>query len=201
MTEPATKLPQELAGLVNLTVHPVAAVAAVSALGLGLASQGLGLWLGTMTAAAETLGRLASSAAEPEAKSTASQRAEATTRTLIAKARRVAREVAEASAETPQPKPAQAALEPTPVLPSKPAGAPIATAKPKKPDDLKKIAGIGPKLEIVLNGLGIWSFAQIAMWSPAEIAWLDDHLGFSGRIGRDRWVEQAAALSRGKRQA
>jgi len=198
MTEPAAKLPHDVAGLVNLTVHPVAAVAAVSALGLGLVSQGLGLWLGTMSAAAETMGRLAEGVAA-DARSSAAKRAEATTRTLIAKAKRVAREVAEASAET-----APKAMEPgvagaAPV--TAPAGAPAAMAKPRKPDDLKKITGIGPKLETVLNGLGIWTYAQIAAWSPAEIAWLDDHLGFSGRIGRDRWVEQAAALGRGRGRA
>jgi NADH-quinone oxidoreductase subunit E len=193
------KLPNELASLLNLTVHPVAAVAAVSALGLGLASQGLGLWLGTMSAAAETLGRLASGV-EPDVTSTASRRAEATTKTLIAKAKRVAREVAEASAEIAQPRPAEPEATAERVA-AAPAGAPTAMAKPKKRDDLKKIAGIGPKLETVLNGLGTWTYAQIAAWSPAEIAWLDDHLGFSGRIGRDRWVEQAAVLSRGKGRA
>jgi NADH-quinone oxidoreductase subunit E len=203
MTEPAestAKLPEQLASFVNLTVHPVAAVAAVSALGLGLASQSLGLWFGTMSAAAEAMGRLSADAAS-EAKSSAAQRAEATARTLIAKAKRVAREVADASAEVAQPK----AVAPGATVelmsvpkPAAPTGAPAAIAKPKKPDDLKKIAGVGPKLESVLNGLGIWTFAQVAAWSPVEIAWLDNHLGFSGRIERDRWVEQATALSRGK---
>jgi NADH-quinone oxidoreductase subunit E len=201
MTEPAdntAKLPEQLASFVNLTVHPVAAVAAVSALGLGLASQSLGLWLGTVSAAVETMGKLTSGVAS-EAKSSAAQRAEATTRTLIARAKRVAREVADASAEMAQSKPVEfeQAVEAA-SKPMAPVGAPVAIAKPKKPDDLKKIAGVGPKLETVLNGLGIWTFAQVAAWSPVEIAWLDDRLGFSGRIERDRWVEQAAALSRGK---
>ncbi len=67
--------------------------------------------------------------------------------------------------------------------------------KPAQPDDLKAIGGIGPKLEKVLNELGIWTYGQVAALQPAELAWLDDHLGFAGRIGRDDWVGQAKALS------
>jgi predicted flap endonuclease-1-like 5' DNA nuclease len=69
--------------------------------------------------------------------------------------------------------------------------APAAKAKPvtrtAKADDLKLIAGIGPKLEQVLNAKGIRSFAEIAGWSDEEIARLDAELGFNGRIGRDDW--------------
>lgn len=72
-------------------------------------------------------------------------------------------------------------------------------ARPAAPDDLKMISGVGPKLEKVLNGFGVWTFAQIAEWGPAEIAWVDDSLGFDGRIGRDGWVAQAAALAKGGR--
>ena len=36
--------------------------------------------------------------------------------------------------------------------------------KPSKPDDLKFISGVGPKLEGVLNGLGVYKFSQIAKW-------------------------------------
>lgn len=94
-------------------------------------------------------------------------------------------------------KPTVAALAVKPVATAQPA----AIARPAKIDDLKAISGIGPKLEQVLNGLGIWTHAQIAGWSPAEIAWVDDRLGFSGRIGRDDWVGQAAALGAGKAKA
>ncbi|MBC7017939.1 NADH-ubiquinone dehydrogenase, partial [Salmonella enterica subsp. enterica serovar Enteritidis] len=75
---------------------------------------------------------------------------------------------------------------------------PAAIAKPGLPDDLKRISGVGPKLEQVLNGLGIYTHAQIAAWSPQEIAWVDDHLKFGGRIVRDEWVKQSAALAGGK---
>jgi NADH-quinone oxidoreductase subunit E len=72
---------------------------------------------------------------------------------------------------------------------------PAAIDRPEKPDDLKLISGVGPKLEQVLNGLGVWTFAQIAGWTPQEIAWVDDYLAFAGRIGRDEWLKQARALA------
>jgi NADH-quinone oxidoreductase subunit E len=73
---------------------------------------------------------------------------------------------------------------------------PAAVGKPEKPDDLKLISGIGPKLEQVLNGLGVWTFGQIAGWKAEEIAWVDDYLAFGGRIGRDEWLKQAKTLAR-----
>mgnify|MGYP002621725517 CR=1 FL=1 len=72
---------------------------------------------------------------------------------------------------------------------------PAAIARPARPDDLKAISGIGPKLEKTLNGLGIWTYAQIAALGTAEIAWLDEKLGFAGRIGRDDWTGQAGRLA------
>ncbi len=74
---------------------------------------------------------------------------------------------------------------------------PKAMKAPKTPDDLKLISGVGPKLEGVLNGLGIYKFKQIAAWSKGEIDWVDDHLKFKGRIERDDWIKQADALDRG----
>ncbi len=62
-------------------------------------------------------------------------------------------------------------------------------------DDLKKITGIGPKLEAVLNDMGYWHFDQIADWTEAEVTWVDENLeGFKGRVSRDNWVAQARAL-------
>ena len=63
-------------------------------------------------------------------------------------------------------------------------------------DDLKKISGVGPKLEGVLNELGFWHFDQIAKWTDAEIAWVDSRLKFKGRIARDNWMAQAAELAK-----
>ena len=72
-------------------------------------------------------------------------------------------------------------------------------AAPKKAaadgaDDLKRISGVGPALEKKLHDLGITTFAQIAAWTPEEIADFDDKLSFKGRIERDEWLKQAAAF-------
>jgi NADH-quinone oxidoreductase subunit E len=68
----------------------------------------------------------------------------------------------------------------------------------RRADDLRKIKGIGPKLESLLHLLGFYHFDQIANWSEAEVAWVDNHLeGFKGRVTRDGWVEQAKLLAGG----
>ena len=58
-------------------------------------------------------------------------------------------------------------------------------------DDLKKISGVGPKLEGVLNEIGVFHFWQVAEWGPEEIEYMDDRLSFKGRIERDGWIKQA----------
>jgi NADH-quinone oxidoreductase subunit E len=76
----------------------------------------------------------------------------------------------------------------------KPAG--LTGARGGKPDDLKIIKGIGPKLEILCHSLGFYHFDQIANWTAAEIAWVDENLeGFKGRVTRDAWVAQAKAFA------
>jgi predicted flap endonuclease-1-like 5' DNA nuclease len=66
------------------------------------------------------------------------------------------------------------------------------------PDDLKRIKGVGPKLEALVNDLGFFHFDQIANWTDAEVAWVDANLeGFKGRVSRDNWVEQAKVLASG----
>ena len=78
----------------------------------------------------------------------------------------------------------------------------LAEARGGQADDLKRIKGIGPKLEALLNRLGVHHLDQIAGWSAREVAWVDYHLeGFKGRIERDGWVEQARALTDGKGDA
>ncbi len=65
-------------------------------------------------------------------------------------------------------------------------------------DELTRIKGVGPKLAATLNEMGIFHFDQIAAWSQAEVAWMDDNLtGFPGRVSRDDWVGQAQALAAG----
>ena len=59
-------------------------------------------------------------------------------------------------------------------------------------DDLKAISGCRSEAGAGCSTIfGIWTYAQIAALDAAEIAWLDDELGFSGRIGRDDWTGQA----------
>jgi predicted flap endonuclease-1-like 5' DNA nuclease len=67
------------------------------------------------------------------------------------------------------------------------------------PDDLKRIKGIGPKLEKLCNSLGVMRFDQIAAWTARDVAKVDAHLGsFKGRITRDEWVDQAKLLADGR---
>lgn len=62
-------------------------------------------------------------------------------------------------------------------------------------NDLKQIVGIGPGLEKKLNDAGISTINQIAELSAKDIAKLEETVTrFSGRIGREKWVEQAKAL-------
>lgn len=80
--------------------------------------------------------------------------------------------------------------------------APELLKKPRggRGDDLKLIWGVGPKLEKMLNAMGIWHFAQIAGWSRAELKWVDERLeGFKGRAERDEWIKQAKKLAKGWR--
>ncbi len=65
-------------------------------------------------------------------------------------------------------------------------------------DDLEIIKGIGPKLNGVLNGLGVHRFDQIANWTAADVDKVDDHLGaFKDRIGQEEWIPQAKLLAAG----
>ncbi|MGL4488690.1 MAG: NADH-quinone oxidoreductase subunit NuoE [Rhizobiaceae bacterium] len=106
--------------------------------------------------------------------------------------------------------PAALVSTPKPKAEPKPAAAPKAAAEAapellKKPrsgkgDDLKLIWGVGPKLEKMLNAMGVWHFDQVASWGKAELSWVDSRLeGFKGRASRDEWVKQAKKLAKGWR--
>jgi NADH-quinone oxidoreductase subunit E len=66
-----------------------------------------------------------------------------------------------------------------------------------KPEDLKVISGIGPKLELLLNKLGIVTLAQIASWSAEDAAKVDQDLQLNGRVLRDDWRGQAKQMAEG----
>lgn len=163
-------LPTEWASAANMMAHPAAGLAAASALGFGLASHAFGIWMGAVAGAAEVSQRMLEQF-EDEAVSTELRMALSTSNAPAGPA-----EIENPDVTVARAKPADA-------------------ERPAQPDDLKKISGIGPKLESVLNSLGIWSYAQIAAWTPAEAAWVEDYLSFKGRIGRDGWIEQAQALA------
>ena len=93
---------------------------------------------------------------------------------------------------------AAAAVAATPESPTEGGGKPAALTAPRggRADDLKRIKGIGPKLEELCNRLGFWHFDQIAGWNAEEIAWVDANLeAFKGRVTRDDWVAQARVLA------
>ncbi|MFZ5674650.1 MAG: hypothetical protein ACOZAM_16980 [Pseudomonadota bacterium] len=80
--------------------------------------------------------------------------------------------------------------------PARPTG--IAGARGGTPDNLQRISGVGPKNEKTLHSLGFFHFDQIAAWTPEEVAWVDDHLKFGGRIAREEWINQSRLLAEGK---
>jgi NADH-quinone oxidoreductase subunit E len=95
------------------------------------------------------------------------------------------------------PKPEANPAAPAPAAEAVEESAPeqLSAARNGKPDDLKKISGVGPKLEGLLNEMGFYHFDQIAAWTPAEVAWVDARLKFKGRIERDDWIAQARAFA------
>ncbi|TCD14444.1 NADH-ubiquinone dehydrogenase [Oricola cellulosilytica] len=235
-------------GAANLAAQPMAAIAASSAIGMGMASQMFGMMAGAMAGAMKATNMLASEstgglstpfgAANPfnfdwaigsfdDTSETAPTEKKAKTPDAAPKPAPkpvpVAKIVSSDSASVKKATTAEPVGDPvaktkapeapaktkTPEPPAKPQAAesaaepvmpedfkkPASMKKPDQPDDLKKISGIGPKLETVLNGLGVWTFGQIAAWTPNEIAWVDDYLQFKGRIERDNWIPQAGELA------
>ena len=81
--------------------------------------------------------------------------------------------------------------------PKKAAKAEAAPAAAAGADDLKKLSGVGPALEKKLLAAGVTTFAQIAAWSPEDVAAIDEQLSFKGRIEREGWIEQAKELAKG----
>lgn len=65
-------------------------------------------------------------------------------------------------------------------------------------DDFQRMKGVGPKLADALHARGFLRFEQLAHLTPEEVDRIDSQLGaFSGRLRRDRIVEQADYLARG----
>lgn len=119
----------------------------------------------------------------------------------------------EASDPAPQeteeaPSEPEAAPEPVPAAATEeevhPSDAMLAELEGKQPeqieqpssggDDLTAITGVGPRIAEVLNGLGIWTYEQVAGWLPEHETWIENHLSFKGRVSRENWVGQAKDL-------
>lgn len=77
------------------------------------------------------------------------------------------------------------------------------TAKVKKagktPQDLKRIKGVGPKVEQELNRLGITRYKHLAKLSSAGVEALQAKARLSLRVGEgtENWINQAKILARG----
>lgn len=129
-----------------------------------------------------------------------------------AKAKAAAPVKAKAEKPAPAPKVKQAAK---PAVGTKAKAAPKAKAPPaakvetaapaakprkasSKADDLKKIDGIGPKVEQVLKGRGITRFQDLVAMDEKALVALDKELGLGGRVLRDDWAGQARRLAGGK---
>jgi len=179
-----------------LLAQSTAAMAAATAVGMSIAGQFAGAFFGALQGALEAQNRMAGSPARaPE--SPQELKAEEVVSPSVATAGQARKSASgDHSVEaTSKPVEKKQGRE----KPAAKDGAPKAsTAKPKATagDDLKRIAGIGPKLEKVLNGQGITSLGQIAAWKDADVAKFDEALGLDGRIGRDDWVGQARKLAK-----
>ena len=104
------------------------------------------------------------------------------------------------------PKPAAKAAAPKAATPKPAAPKPAAAKKAVpasakaaagKPDNLRRLIGIGPVNEKLLKGLGVTSYAQIAAWTAADVKRIEDVLNFDGRIAREQWIDQAKLLAAG----
>jgi small subunit ribosomal protein S2 len=86
----------------------------------------------------------------------------------------------------------------TPIVEEVPAEAPVtgfqALSGPRGvADDLKKLPGVSPAIEKMLNDLGIFHFWQIAEFSSADAHRIGEEVGLPGRI--ERWIADAKKLT------
>ncbi|WP_455271983.1 hypothetical protein [Rhizobium herbae] len=180
-----------------LMQHPAAAMAAATAIGFGMTSQIAGFVLGAMQGLADTAQKTGVVADEKPAAKTVEPVEKPV---AAAKAAPAVKALAKVPGKPRSVEVMPAAPEPVAVVPvkaEKPTRQKIARVVETQADDLKQISGIGPKLEQVLNGMGVRRYADVALWSDKDVQRIDDQLGFGGRIARDGWVAQAKALMKG----
>lgn len=96
---------------------------------------------------------------------------------------------------------------PEPSVPSTPSTPPhhdvsdlgIASVGLSHKDDLKKLEGIGPKLEQVLNAAGVRNFAQLASMTPEEIKPILETAGSQFKMHDPKsWPYQAELANKGE---
>jgi NADH-quinone oxidoreductase subunit E len=184
----AALMPKHVLPAANLLTPQLGAAAAASALGFGVASQIWAFWAGAMASAFDMNTRLNSATnhsrvAEPQPSPDID-----VLKTIIRKKAATIKE------KTPVSIGKMPANKMNPLIATNPLAHAVATASEIAADDLKRISGIGPKLEQVLNGMGIRTYAQIAAWTVDDLAKVDDQLKLGGRISRDDWVGQANGL-------
>jgi NADH-quinone oxidoreductase subunit E len=184
----------------KLFAEQTAAMAVFTAYGMSVATQMTGMMLGALRGPAQA-GETTVPEPKPQDESKGNVvslrpvetvKPQTTVKAPVAKAPVVKVPARKAAAA----KPVASKAETKPVTPK------VVTSKAEavsaSGDDLKKIPGIGPRLEKVLNDRGIARFADIAGLSKAALRKLDGELGLEGRVIRDDWAGQAKALSGGK---
>lgn len=176
------------------------AFAAATVMGLGIANQIAGAYLGFLKGAVETGRMMADVMGAPEAERLPDE----------GNAQAVARPPSDAT-NVVALKPARQATEAKPARrkpAAKPAGekkkasareatATVASTEGAAERGLRQLPGVGPKLEALLKARGLGTLEAIAGLSDADASALDKDLGLDGRIARDGWVEKAAILARG----
>ena len=70
--------------------------------------------------------------------------------------------------------------------------------KPEEQDDLTKIHGVAGVLNKTLNDDGVYTYRQIALWTPKICEDFSEKLSFPGRIERDNWIEQCQKFHKEK---
>ena len=60
-------------------------------------------------------------------------------------------------------------------------------------DDLKKLTGVSPAIEKMLNDLGIFHFWQIAEFGSNDAHKIGEEVGLPGRV--EGWIAQAKEFS------
>lgn len=99
-----------------------------------------------------------------------------------------------------EPVAAAAPMDASPAAEAAPAQ-PAAGADRPGDQPITLLKGLGPKLTQTLAQHGITTVGDMAALSEAQAQALDAQLGaFSGRMARDRWLEQARLLAAGDRK-